>query len=187
MLAEHRLNPTATLVAIGLLVAFGVIGRLLPHWPNFTPLVALAVFAAFLFRTGPAAWIIPAAVLLISNLILGFYEPGVMAGVFAGALLAVTAGRIAFRHGATVFSIGAASLGGALTFFVLSNLAVWTFGADGHAYPHTLEGLVACFTAALPFFKYMLAGTVFWGAVLFGGYALAMRLLPGAFTAQQTR
>ncbi|MGE0613938.1 MAG: DUF6580 family putative transport protein [Hyphomicrobiales bacterium] len=181
MFSESRLTPAAITAAAIFLLVLGVGGRLLPHAPNFTPLVAVAVFGAFLFRGHMAAWIVPVAVLLLSNLVLGFYEPGVVGAVIAGTLLAVAIGRFSFRNGASLFSVGAASLGGALGFFLLSNLGVWAFGAGGHAYPHTVEGLAACFTAALPFFKNLLAGTVFWSVVLFGCHALARRIAPEAF------
>lgn len=185
MTAENRLTPAATAIAVLFLLVLGVAGRLLPHAPNFTPLVAVAVFGAFLFQGRALAWVVPASILVVSNLILGFYEPGVVVSVIAGTLLAVAIGRLSFRGGASLFTVGAASLGGAIAFFILSNLGVWAFGAGGHAYPHSLEGLVACFTAALPFFKNLLAGTVFWSAVLFGCHALARRWAPGAFHASQ--
>lgn len=165
------------LIGVAVLVAIGVIGRLVPHWPNFTPVVAIAVFAAYVFRGSALAWIVPVAVMALSNAIIGGYEWGVMAGVYAALLLAVAIGRFAFREGAGLFSVGAASLVSALVFFLVTNFAVWAFGAHGTTYPMTPTGLLACYTAALPFFKYLLAGTAFWAAVLFGGHALAGRFI----------
>lgn len=167
------------LLAAGVLalIAIGVAGRLVPHWPNFTPAVAIAVFAAYAFRGSLLAWIVPIVVMLVSNMVIGLYEPGVMAGVYAGVLLAVAIGRFAFRGGASLFAVGAACLGSAVAFFLVSNFAVWAFGAHGTTYPMTLSGLMACYVAALPFFKYMLAGTAFWALVLFGGHALATHAL----------
>lgn len=177
--SEGKFPAGAILLGVAILVALGVIGRLAPHWPNFTPVVAIAVFAAFAFRSGLLAWAIPAAVMLISNVILGGYEWGVMASVYVALALAVLIGRFSFGNGASVFSVGAASLASALGFFLITNFAVWAFGAHGTAYPMTLEGLIACYTAALPFFKYLLAGTAFWAILLFGGHALATRAFSG--------
>lgn len=179
---ENRGPAHILLIGVAVLVAIGVIGRLVPHWPNFTPVVAIAVFAAYAFRGGPLAWIVPLAVMAISNAIIGGYEWGVMAGVYAALLLAVAIGRFAFREGASLFSVGAASLASALVFFLVTNFAVWAFGAHGTAYAMTPAGLIACYTAALPFFKYLLAGTAFWAGVLFGGHALAGRFLPRRHT-----
>ena len=176
---QNRNSLPATYVLLGVvaLITLGVVGRLLPHWPNFTPVVAIAVFAAYVFRHGPLAWIIPLAVMFISNAIIGFYEWGVMAGVYGALLVAVGFGRVAFTKGTSAFAVGAASLASALAFFVITNFAVWAFGAHGQIYPMTLSGLVACYTAALPYFKFMLAGTAFWAVLLFGGYHLAGRFL----------
>ena len=57
-------------------------------------------------------------------------------------------------------------------FFVITNFGVWAF--DG-LYPRTFEGLVVCYIAAIPFFGNTLAGSLFYTAVLFGGFALAER------------
>lgn len=59
-------------------------------------------------------------------------------------------------------------------FFVVTNFGVWAF--DG-LYPRTLEGLVVCYVAAIPFFANTLAGTLFYALLLFGGFALAERKL----------
>ena len=45
-------------------------------------------------------------------------------------------------------------------------------------YPKTFAGLVACYAAAIPFFQNTLAGDLVFTALLFGGFALAERLLP---------
>ena len=63
----------------------------------------------------------------------------------------------------------------ATSFFLVSNLAVWALGS---LYPHTAAGLIACFVAALPFYRNDLASTTITVAFLFGLPALARRLLP---------
>jgi hypothetical protein len=181
---QSRFPTHLVLFGAAVLVALGVAGRLLPHWPNFTPVVALAVFAAYAFRTSLLAWVVPVAVMAISNAIIGTYEWGVMASVYGALLLAVAIGRVSFQGGASGFTVGAASLASALAFFVITNFAVWAFGAHGTAYPMTAAGLIACYTAALPYFKFLLAGTAFWAIVLFGGHALAGRLLSRYRTAE---
>jgi hypothetical protein len=52
----------------------------------------------------------------------------------------------------------------------VTNFAVWAFQSD---YPPTLAGLGACYWAAVPFFRWMLAGDLFYLAVLLGCMALA--------------
>lgn len=67
-----------------------------------------------------------------------------------------------------------ASLTGSVSFFVISNFAVW---AAYNMYPHTLAGLGACYVAAIPFFR----GTVAADLI----YALAIFAAPVVFEAMQ--
>jgi hypothetical protein len=60
-----------------------------------------------------------------------------------------------------VLGAGAAS---ALSFFAVSNFGVWIAGI---LYPRTWEGLVACYTAALPFLRRGLESDVLFSIVLF--------------------
>jgi hypothetical protein len=62
-----------------------------------------------------------------------------------------------------------------VVFFIVSNFGVWAWW---NLYPHTPEGLWACYTAAIPFFRNTLLGDATYSTVLFGGFALAERLLP---------
>jgi hypothetical protein len=46
-------------------------------------------------------------------------------------------------------------------------------------YPRTLVGLEACYMAAIPFFQNTVAGDLLFSALLFGGFALLERKVPG--------
>jgi len=65
--------------------------------------------------------------------------------------------------------VGGAALAASVSFFLVSNLAVW---AVWEMYPKTLAGLAACYLAALPFFRHSLAGDLFFTAVFFSLGAL---------------
>ena len=56
--------------------------------------------------------------------------------------------------------------------FIVTNFGVWALGS---LYPKTMEGLITCYLAAVPFFRNTLIGDAFYTAVLFGGFALAER------------
>jgi hypothetical protein len=60
-------------------------------------------------------------------------------------------------------------------FFALTNFGVWAFGSW---YPMTSAGLVACFVAAIPFFRNTLASDLVFTALLFSILALAQRRWP---------
>ena len=48
------------------------------------------------------------------------------------------------------------------------------------AYPKTVEGLMACFAAGIPFFWNTLAGDLFYVTVLFGSYEVVKQRYPRA-------
>jgi hypothetical protein len=79
------------------------------------------------------------------------------------------------RSHRTVPAIAGATLAGSVFFFVWTNFGVWAFS---RVYPHTLGGLVTCYTAAIPFFQNTLLGDAVYSTVLFGGFALAEHWLP---------
>ena len=60
----------------------------------------------------------------------------------------------------------ASLLGGALLFFLISNLGVWLMGG----YEKSIPGLITCYMMAIPFFQNTLSGSVFYSAVMYGGY-----------------
>jgi hypothetical protein len=89
-------------------------------------------------------------------------------GTFA---LVVCIGLWLQRHRSPIWIAGAA-LASSVLFFITTNLGVWAF--EG-MYPKTAEGLIACYTAALPFFRNTLEGDLFYTLVLFGSFALLER------------
>jgi len=93
--------------------------------------------------------------------------------VYAGFALAACLGRL-LQNRRGPLRIMLAGIGSAVIFFVLSNLGAWASGM----YPPTWEGLVACYGAALPFFRYTLCGDLIYAAALFGSFELVRYRLP---------
>jgi hypothetical protein len=153
------------------LVALGASARLLPHPWNFTPMVAIGLFAgAHARRVGVAAL----ATLLsfaLSDAVLGYYRG--VEWIYCAALIPVLFGR-AIRNRSGLMNLAASALGSSLSFFIATNFAVW---AAGQLYPRTFAGLTACYVAAIPFYANQFAGDVFYTALLFGGYAVLVRLM----------
>jgi hypothetical protein len=167
-----------TLALAGLIV-LAALTRLLPHPPNFAPITAMAVFGAIRYRSRWAAGVTPLLALLLSDLVREvLYRNGLsrdwglyhgMWVVYGTTALIVLLGRLAYGTRSPA-AIGATTLGGSCVFFVVTNFAVW---AGGSLYPPTTEGLAACFTAAIPFFRNALLGDVTYASILFGAWALA--------------
>ncbi len=156
----------AVLIAMVLTAA---LTRLAPHPWNLTSIAALALFGGACFEDRRAAFAVPLAALLISDLALGFYAD--MPVVYLSFALVVGIGLLIANRRSPALIFGA-SLAGSILFFVTTNLGVW---ALDHLYPRTLDGLAACFTAALPFFRNAVLGDLTYTVALFGGLALLER------------
>ena len=167
MTGNHA-RTAALLSAIVLVAAM----RLVPHPPNFTPIGAIALFGGAYFGRRALAFVAPLGALLLSDLVLGFYS-GMAINYLATALIVLIGW--ALRAQVTPIRVGLAAVASSVTFFLVSNLGVWT---SGGLYPRTLEGLAACYVAAIPFFQNTLAGDLVFSALLFGGFALAERGVP---------
>ncbi len=169
---ETKENRALRLAVILLMIAAAGALRLLPHPWNFTPLGAMALFGGAFLRDKRAALLVPLAALFASDLVLGFYP--LLPVVYSSFLVSVHIGFL-LRERRSVPRVAGAALLGSVQFFVVTNFAVW---AAGGLYPRTGAGLAACYAAAIPFFRNALAGDLLCAGVLFGGFALAERLLP---------
>jgi len=158
-------------------ILFAALSRLLPHATNFTPLGAIALFGAAYFPSKKWAFIIPILALWLSDLFLnnifysayydGFtlFTSGFLY-IYGAFALIIILGFYLFKH-ITLPRVVGGALGGSIIFFVISNFGVWL---TSPMYPLTVEGLALCYTAAIPFFHYTLAGNLLYCGVLFGGY-----------------
>jgi len=63
------------------------------------------------------------------------------------------------------------SIAAAVIFFLLTNFGMWS---QGIMYPDTAAGLLAAYTAGLPFLLNSIAGNIFFVAVFFGAYHFAV-------------
>ena len=164
-------NHTRLLALLGAILAAAAL-RLVPHPPNFSPIAAMALFSgAYVGRRG-LAFVAPLAALLLSDAVLGFYRG--MSFVYGSMMLVVVIGWwLSSRR--TPLRIAGAAVASSVLFYVLTNFGMWLFSGF---YPRTLAGLEACYIAAIPFFQNTLAGDLFFTTLLFGGFAIAERLLP---------
>lgn len=162
---------TQVVVAAGLM-ALVALSRVLIEAPNFAAAGAVALFSGFVFRNRLLAIGTPMAGMLLSDAVIGFYAPSLMAGVYASLALAVGLGAMARRVGGKrpALAVVGATLAGSVTFFVMSNLFVWL----GGGYGRTFTGLIECYTLAVPFFRNTLASDALFATGLFGAYAAAV-------------
>jgi hypothetical protein len=162
-------------LAIGL-TALSILGRLVPHAPNVTPVGGSCLFAGSRIP-GWLAYVLPVAVMLVTDPFVGGYTKGSLA-IYAALLINVWIGRQMLQRRATPVRIGAAAFLGSLQFFLISNFTVWALpAARGHAgmYSTDLAGLLQTYTMALPFWGRTLAGDLAFTAGIFAVHALVSR------------
>jgi hypothetical protein len=160
-----------TLLALAL-IAIAAALRVAPHPWNFTPVGAMALFSGAILKDRRLAFVVPLVALFAGDIFIGFHK--LMPVIYAGFLVNVAIG-FWLRNRRTFARISAATLIGAIQFFLITNFAVWAFGLS---YPRTGAGLAACYVAGIPFFWNTLAGDAVYAALFFGTFALAERLFP---------
>ena len=136
-------------ISLILILAFA---RLIPHPPNFTPIIAVALISGYFFKNINLSLLILLVAMLLSDLFIGFYEN--MIFVYASLLL------ITFVFHKISKKINYKNLfiycfAGSLIFFIFSNFGVWALGSPGVldvAYERNISGLVECYILAIPFF-----------------------------------
>ena len=153
------------------IVILAACARLLPHPWNFTPIIAIGLFAGNQVRSAYTGILATLCALALSDAVLGFDRS--FWYVYGAALIPVLLGRLA-RDRDGVGALVAAALGSSISFFLITNFMVW---ATVNIYPRTMAGLMTCFGAGIPFYKNQLMGDAFYTVALFGGYAVLSRLV----------
>ena len=143
------------------LVGLIALGRIIPHPPNFTPVLAMAVFMPYLTRDLYSSMLVPLSAMFVSDLYLGLHSS--MFWVYGSILLGTTLSHYTMSIKKTYVHLGSNALLSATIFFVITNFAVWM---SGTMYPLTMDGLILCYTMAIPFFGNTLAGTLFYVSLL---------------------
>ena len=154
-----------------LFVVLAVVIRFLPHALNFTPVGAALLY--FGYKHPRKHMWFPIALLAASDIVLNRFvydvpitwETFVSTGWYAVAILL---GSL-LKENASPLRVVGASLTGSVSFFLISNFAVW---AAYNMYPHTLAGLGASYVAAIPFFRNNIAADMIYAVAIFGAPVL---------------
>ena len=132
--------------AIISLVIVGVVSRLIPHWPNFTPVLAAALFAGVQFKDKRWAYLVPLATMIISDLFLPYHST--MLFNYGAIALVVFMGTMIKQP--KVGNVLVASIAGSVAFFLITNFGSWLIDPY-NLYANDFSGLIASYVAALPF------------------------------------
>lgn len=143
-------------------LCLAILGRLLPHVPNLTPMLALALLACTVFSV-PVALALMVSSVLISDVFLALLLHYPLYGLWSVFTLtgyaAITLAGVCLRYRSTWLAALIGAFGSAVGFWMWTNFGVWV---EGTLYPHTFSGLWSCYLLALPFLRESLLGTVGW-------------------------
>ena len=141
-------------------ISFGIFlvlaaSRFVPHPPNFTSLLALSFYVpALLGKKFIPALIISFA---LTDLFIGIHSVVLFTW---GSIILICLMAPSFKS--KMISRLSGALAGVLIFFIITNFGVWSTGF----YSYDIEGLMLCYTLALPFLGFNLISTLIFSVLI---------------------
>jgi len=141
-------------ISISIFLALAL-SRFIPHPPNFTRLLALSFYIPPILGVK----FIPALLVsfFLTDLIIGFHAVTIFTW---GSVFLIGLMSKFFLQNISSRLLGA--LLGAIIFFVITNFGVWSLGSYGYNF----EGLILCYTLAIPFFGNTLISTIIFSTMI---------------------
>ena len=131
------------------------ISRIVPHPPNFTPIIAISFYVPAIL--GIKFLIFYVLSYMLIDIFFGFHDASLfvwgsifLVSLISQYLVSSFIGRIA------------GVLIGSIIFFIITNFGVWTSGYYGYS----LNGLISCYIAAIPFFNNTLISTIIYALAI---------------------
>lgn len=163
-------SPQTSVLAAACLISVAL--RLIESpLPNFSSVIAVSLLCGAVLKH-PAGVLLPLAVRATTDITL--YLKGVsffdswMFDYSSYVLICLLGYAVSPRRTLPVLSSCLVSVG---IYFVLSNFGVWLMQSD--FYEKSLQGLLLCYTNAVPFVRGTLVGNLVMSAVFFGALNLA--------------
>lgn len=159
-------------------IVLGILGRLIPHPANVSPMTSIALFGGAQLSRG-RAFAVTTLTMVVSDILIAWVSGNQIFGLwsiftysgFAAIVLAGSYLRTVPTAGRTLGFLASSSL----FFWTWTNLGVWLTGG---LYPLNGEGLVACYVAAIPFLGNALVGDLSWGLALFLSFYGVRKVAP---------
>tara|TARA_B100000579_G_scaffold327531_1_gene277473 strand:- start:220 stop:735 length:516 start_codon:yes stop_codon:yes gene_type:complete len=141
---------------LGLIILLAL-SRLIPHPPNFTPILGMAVFSGAIINKKILAYLVPLAAMLLSDLYLGFHS-GMPIIYFTLAICVLIGTFIESR--VTILNSILGITAGVLVFYLITNFTVW-YGSG--MYENSFSGLITCYVMGLPFLQNTFISSLIYG------------------------
>ena len=141
-------------ISLGILLALSI-SRFIPHPPNFTSLIALSFYVPALLGLKFLPFVLLS--FIFTDIIIGFHNTLLFTW---GSILLIGFISKYFMNSIKKRLIGA--IIGAILFFIITNFGVWTSGFYGYSF----NGLIECYTLAIPFFLNTLVSTILFSTLI---------------------
>ena len=137
-----------------------ILAKLIPHSPNFTPIIAAAMLSGYFFKNIYLSFLTLLISMLLADAFIGFYNN--MFFVYSSLFL-ITFIFFKISKQINYKNLFVYSFVASLIFFIISNFGVWVLespGAYNVPYEKNLEGLIECYVMAIPFFRNTLLSSI---------------------------
>tara|TARA_B100000945_G_scaffold259231_1_gene217111 strand:- start:576 stop:1112 length:537 start_codon:yes stop_codon:yes gene_type:complete len=170
---------TNNLIIIAIII-FASISRLVPHPPNFTPILAIALFSGFQIKNRLLALSIPLVSMYISDIVLGYHIT--ILWVYSSLFIISFIGVILSKYQSiTSFILGLFS--SSLIFFIVTNFGVWLTSTF---YEPNIAGLLNCYIAGIPFYTNTMLSTFIYGIIFYVTFKLSKSIFPEPVSVYKT-
>ncbi len=151
-------------------------------WSGFSPVIAIALFSGFVSREKNMSFMLPLLSLVISDVVIQllytqdlFPYAGFYSGQWKNYLLLLACTLIGWLlKGKNYTSVFAGATAAPTLYFIVSNFMVW-LSVSEVVYSRDANGLLTCYTAALPFYRNSLLATLVFLPLIIVAYNMLTR------------
>jgi hypothetical protein len=157
-LNKNYFNKNLNLVPIIFVI---LLSRFIPHPPNFTPIISIAVLSPLFFNKNITS---------LSVIILGMFVTDIFLGIYPSMIFTYLTIILIFYFSKILFKLDSfkniilCSFLSSVIFFILTNFSVWFLSG---LYSLNFEGLIACYLLAIPFFHNTLISTMLFSSITY--------------------
>ena len=153
------------------LIIISILLRFLPHGWNISPVVGIGLFCGA-YLPARKAFVVSFLSMAVGDFLLGWVPVNLFGWIAIAASILI---GLSLRENRSFPKIVGASLAGSTLFFLISNFGVWFLGCGHGWYPASVDGLLRCYLAGVPFYRNSLAGDLLYTGILFGSFELLTR------------
>ncbi len=136
------------------------ISRIIPHPPNFTPILAIAVTLPMVTNDKVIGTAIPLLAIFLSDILIGFYS--YMIWIYL-SFIVISLSSYFLLSRFNLLNMTLMSLTSCFVFFVITNFGFWTTGYYGYSF----NGLITAYIMAIPFAANTILSTLIYGLLIY--------------------